>query len=186
MSNLFTPIVEEANRWLHNHLRPDMRVFQYGSDESTVSLGNNVQLIVSVEHSLNRYNNLEISMRNVRNNSIYKYIPPENETRPFPYSHLSYGTTHKDYLYYNFKEYVNYITKYEDNFFHITIINGFSRASCIMTAANKMKKSGIIILNDSDKYEYQDAIKLFLNKHKVTHLRRGKQITSIFERLYPT
>jgi hypothetical protein len=181
MANTFTPINEKANVWLNDYLRPHMRIFEYGSSDSTLFLGDRVQLIVSVEHSINKFNHIQGPMQSIRNNFVYRHIPPEDDPKPFPYSHLSYGSTHKDYLYYNFKKYVNYITEYEDNFFHVVIINGFSRASCIMATTGKMKTNGIIILNNSERYVYQDAIKLFLNKYKVTHFDSREKRTSIYE-----
>lgn len=181
MTDTLTPINEEANNWLNNYLRPHMRIFEYGSGESTLHLGDRVELIVSVEHSINKFNKIQGPIRTIRNNFVYKHIPPEEDPKPYPYSHLSYGSTHKNYLYYNFKKYVNYITEYADDFFNVIIINGLSRASCIMATTGKIMNRGVIILNNSERYVYQDAIKLFLSKYKKTHFNDREKRTSIYE-----
>lgn len=175
------PIVESADKWLQDYINPQMKVFEYGSGSSTLYFGNNAQLIVSIEHSPDKFYKLESHVKKVRSNFVYKLVQPIEDPTPFPYSHVSYGSTHKNYLYHSFKNYVNYINVYLDDYFDIISINGMSRASCIVASGWKVKKGGIIILNDSERYVYQDAIHLFLDKHTVHHFEEGDKRTSIYE-----
>lgn len=175
------PIAEDAYKWLQNYISPQMRVFEYGSGSSTLYFGNNVQLIVSIEHSPNKFYKLENHVKKVRYNFVYKLIQPVEDPTPFPYSHISYGTTNANYLCHNFKNYVNYINEYLDNFFDVIFINGMSRASSIVASTWKIKKNGIIALNNSGRYVYQDAIHQFLDKHTAHHFGKGDNKTSIYE-----
>jgi hypothetical protein len=54
-----------------------------------------------------------------------------------------------------------------------------------MASRPKIKKGGIIILNDSERYVYSDAIKLFLKKYPGNWFGRGKRKTTIYEIKYP-
>lgn len=179
------PIEEDAFKWLQDYIKPNMIVFEYGSGNSTLYFGDTVDLIVSIEHSSGKFYIMEEFVKRVKYNFIYKLIQPIEDPKPFPYSHLSYGSSHKNYLYHSFKDYVNYINTYSDSFFDIILINGMSRASCIAASRPKIKKDGIIIVNDSERYVYQDALKLFLNKYPLNHFGKKIRRTTIYEIRYP-
>ena len=55
MTDISAPIKEETNKWSKSYLKPSIKSFDFGSGDSTTVL------------------------------SLYKYIPSEDETKPFPY-----------------------------------------------------------------------------------------------------
>lgn len=179
--NVYPPIDYDALKWLQDFIEDDMIVFEYGSGSSTLYFRETVKAVVSVEHSPDKYNKLKKRMRWYNNNSTYELIEPVDEPKPYPYSHENYGSIIPSLLYKNFKSYVNYIDIYIDNSFDIIFINGRSRASCIRAAVPKVRKGGIIIVNNSDRYEYQDAMNLFLGKFPVKHFGLKEIKTAIYE-----
>jgi len=177
--NVFPPIEHDAVTWLQNYIKPSMIAFEYGSGDSTIYFNKFVKSLVSIEHIAEKFYVLKDKIH--KSNFNYELIPPIKDPKPFPYSHLSYGSTDSDYLHYSFKNYVNHINNYPDRLFDIVLINGRSRASCIMTTIPKIKRGGILILNDSERYVYQDAQKLFLKTQTVVCFAGSNRKTSIYE-----
>lgn len=181
------PIEESALDWLEENIKPEMSVFEYGSGSSTLFFGRRVDEVTSVECYPEKYEQYKDILKKKINNYnsgcrtfSYTLIKPEENEKPFPYSHESYGSIDEEFADFHFKRFVNSIKEYRNHYFDIVLINARSRSSCIRTAVPKVKKGGLIILNDSERYEYQDAIEQFLKKYP--HQEFGEDIrkTSIW------
>lgn len=168
------PIEPKAAEWVEDYIGPNMVVFEYGSGQSTIYFANRVKKVITIELCTEKFEKYK------QYNPHTYFVLPIKEERVFPYSHESYGTTDKEFEYYNFEKYVNSIKKFRNNYFDIVFINGRSRASCIMTVIPKVKKGGIIILNDSERYVYQDAKELFLKEYPHQEFGEGTRKTSIW------
>ena len=172
------PIEFKDTEWFEKHIKPDMKIFEYGSGSSTAYFASKVSQVVSVECYPERYN----KNQNMINSSVhYKLIEPIKDSKPFPYSHESYGSVDDEFAHFSFENYVNYIKEYSDRFFDIILINGRARASCIRAAVPKTKLGGYIILNDSERYVYQNAIELFLKEYPHQKFGEGVRKTGIWE-----
>jgi predicted O-methyltransferase YrrM len=83
-----------------------------------------------------------------------------------PNSRSSFSSkTFKEYKGYSFKNYVKLINKYPDYHFDIVFVDGRSRVACIKHALKKIKNGGVLILDNSERDEYQSAFK-YLKKYK--------------------
>ena len=67
----------------------------------------------------------------------------------------------------SFKNYVNSITEYPDSSFDLISIDGVARSSCIKASIPKLKKGGYLMLDNSEREEYQEAIKLLNNFERI-------------------
>jgi len=159
-----------AAKWLDSYLKPGMRVFEYGSGGSTVFFAQRVKRVVSVEHSpewykmvKNTFNKLKIS------NVEYILKEPEKGAKregdcSDPHFYVSGFQNKFDQM--SFCEYVKVIDNYPDRFFDMVLIDGRARPSCIMHAVKKIKKSGIIVLDNSDRERYKLAESNILCNYK--------------------
>jgi hypothetical protein len=179
----------KAIKWLNNYLKPDMIVFEYGSGASTLYLLNKVKKIISIEHDANWYNTLTTIIKEMKTSNLdYILIEPEilslntiDVDSPDAYRSGSRGYDKLD-----FSKYVKLIDNYPNETFDLIIIDGRSRASCIKHSINKIKKTGVILLDNSDRGRYQKAISIYLNDFKSKHFygigpySTGRWQTSIY------
>lgn len=60
-------------------------------------------------------------------------------------------------------DYVEYIDSYPDEHFDIIMVDGRRRADCIRHAIPKLRCGGALVLDNSERAEYQEAMKLIDN-----------------------
>lgn len=124
--------------FISNRLTKDMVIFEYGSGNSTLWYAKKVKQVISVEHNKDWFNNIENKMPN--NVKLY-------------YQELIYGGQYSTFS-------VNL-----DKKFDIIIVDGRDRVNCIKNAINSIKFNGIIVLDDSERKEYQSGIDFLLNNN---------------------
>ena len=57
-------------------------------------------------------------------------------------------------------KYVNSINSYPDNHFDLVLVDGLDRNDCCAAAVNKIKRGGYLMLDDSGRKQYQEALEL--------------------------
>lgn len=129
--------------FLNNRLRNDLKIFEFGSGNSTLWFSNRTKEVISIEHNLNWYDKLKIELSNQQNVNYF-------------YRNLSNG------------DYKNEILKY-NNLFDIIVIDGRDRVNCIYNSLGALKESGVIILDNSDRDRYLKGIS-FLKKKGFRHI----------------
>jgi hypothetical protein len=178
-----------AVQWVLDNIRYDMSIFEYGSGMSSLFYSVNILEMVIVEHDRSWYEGLSEQFNKLRNEKLLKtsikYILSEpTPGQPYPYSSLSFGTTDPAYRDYSFESYVRAAEQFPDNYFDWLIIDGRARASCMKFAVPKVKPEGYIIVDDSERFEYKEAIETFLNYPKLEFSEEAKK-TSIFHKIPP-
>lgn len=177
-------LVSEVLDWLKENLSSDTKIFEYSSGNSTLFFANSdVGELISIEYDPIRYNEIQQALKyNYNNIKIeHRLIEPIIDKIPVPYSHLSFGSKDERFLYHNFKDYVNYIKNFPDNLFDFILINGRARASCIAAAMPRIKIDGYLILNNSDCFDYSNAIDLFLKNFTSMVFSQGKEKTTLWK-----
>ena len=91
---------EDLIMFLDSFLKRNMIVFEYNMGSSTLYFRNRAQIVYSVDYLKDRYNNF-IKEAKIETDRL-SLIEPVLKEESFPYSHESYGTTDKDFLYHNF------------------------------------------------------------------------------------
>jgi len=162
-----------AIRWLDSYLKPGMRVFEYGSGGSTVFFAQRVKQIFSVEHSLQWYQVVAETLKELKmSNVIYVLKESEHVEREGdcsdPHFYASGFENKFDRM--SFAEYVKAIDNYPDGFFDLVLIDGRARTSCIKHALSKIKNNGIIVLDDSNRERYRVAQKQYLSDYTCMRL----------------
>lgn len=179
-------------------LKPEMKIFEYGSGGSTLFFANKVNNVYSVEHNQDWYNVLsEVILQKKINNVAYKLIEPtidrdfKNKNYLNPDHFISAGEEFNGKTFYS---YVTAIDEFKDSYFDLVVIDGRARQSCISRAKSKIKKGGILLLDNADREYYltlnpelKDTEK-WQRKDYVGHFPFCSasilEITSIFTKLY--
>lgn len=144
-----------AINWLEDTIKPSWKVFEWGSGASTLYFSRKAKLIVSIEHDNKWYDQIsEIIQHENICNLRYSLIPPVLSEHEKEF----YKSSDNNYTNYSFVNYCKVIEKYSNNYFDLIVIDGRSRPGCIIHAIKKVKKNGYILLDDSERKEYQKGI----------------------------
>lgn len=136
---------EEAIPWftypfidfLKVRLNKNMKVFEFGSGNSTIWFAKRVSSIVSVEHNEKWYNKIR---EGIPQNAKIIFNNPTNEN-----------------------EYHKIIKTMTDKF-DLIIVDAIDRVNCLRVSKDHLSESGVIILDNSNRPEYSDGIN-YLLKH---------------------
>lgn len=113
---------------LESRLNKKLRIFEYGSGNSTLFFAAHTGAVVSVEHSREWVSEISAQM-------------PDN-------AELVHAEPGADY-----------ITKPNDyEPFDLILIDGLDRPACLANALDRLTDAGVIILDDSQRWEYAEAI----------------------------
>jgi hypothetical protein len=165
-----------AIKFLKDIIKREWTVFEYGSGYSTLFFKNNVQKLVSVEHSEEWYNyiktecldlNIELAPQNTEihpeaSNCYNNFIQNFKQIRTHNFDHdLMHGLINDEFAGYASKIYIS-----PAKHFDLVVIDGMARALCaVMTVeSHRLKDDGIIILDNSDRWQY-NPIQEYLIQH---------------------
>lgn len=147
--------------YLKKRQKQEISVFEYGSGGSSLFFLNNAGEVVSVEHNEEWFNRVEVIIANrniqgwegcfVKAEPIEKKLQGEKREAGNPDHYYSDGDNFKDYV---FKNYASTIDKFHDNYFDIVLVDGRSRPSCIKHSVNKVKKGGLLVLDNAEREYY--------------------------------
>lgn len=127
--------------FLEQRLNKNLSVFEYGSGYSTFFFSRHVKNVTSVEHDIKWYNTIKRKMpKNVK--LIFKM---------------------KDYN----GDYCRSINL-NDEEYDLVVIDGRDRVNCLKQAVEKLSERGVIILDDSNRGRYSEAIIYAKNKGFLT------------------
>lgn len=134
----------------------EINIFEYGSGGSSFFFLKNCSQLVSVEHDSEWYN--KFTNEYIKNKKKWKYIlsEPKNHKKLQPdyLNPLDYASAFSGYTSFDFSEYVKTIDEFPDYHFDIILIDGRSRLSCLYHAKNKIKKGGLIVLDNAERDRY--------------------------------
>jgi precorrin-6B methylase 2 len=120
-----------AIEFIRKRVKPDMSVFEYGSGGSTIWWANQVREVISVEHDRAWF---EKVAKNVGSRATVYQID------------LVYGG-----------EYSRAIQKFQ-NRFDVVVVDGRDRVNCVKNCLPALKPSGVVILDNSERPEYSEAL----------------------------
>ncbi|MEO6454499.1 MAG: hypothetical protein ABIN97_10520 [Ginsengibacter sp.] len=144
--------------FLKKNLNPADTVFEFGAGGSTLFFLDRVKKLITAEHKTEWYDTLK---KIITQKELYKWegvlIPPElkTETRQLNISDPNdYYSSDDAYINSTFKNYVTYIDRFSDGFFNVILIDGRARPSCIKHAVKKLRRNGLLILDNADREYY--------------------------------
>lgn len=132
------------------HLHSEIRVFEYGSGASTFFFAERCKSINSVEHDEDWYQQVGNDISNLENASLRLIALDDNYPKAIEDEHSE---------------------------FDMVIVDGRKRVACAENALPFLSKSGVVILDDSNRDRYQSLFP-FYEGHGFRHLT--------FEGLKPT
>jgi len=129
--------------FLDKRIKKGMKIFEFGSGNSTLWFPNKGCFLNTFEHNLSWYNTLKDKLPP---NVNYNYCPLEING-----------------------DYCKSISR-QNISFDIVIIDGRDRVNCIINSINYLNKEGVIIFDNSDKEVYKEGFK-FLNENEFKRLQ---------------
>ncbi len=126
-----------AISFLSERLNKDLKIFEYGSGNSTLYYSKIVNKIIAVEHNRKWYEKIK-GMISDNSEVIFSNLDHDG----------------------------NYcrIIKSTKEIFNLIIIDAEDRVNCIKNCLNNISENGVIILDDSEREEYSEGIE-FLKKN---------------------
>jgi hypothetical protein len=170
-------ITFDAIQYLEKRARSNQRIFEFGGGGSTLFFLKRCQEVVTVEHDAEWFHLLKQLIEDKKlENWIGRLVAPEqgnlvetpSASEP---DHYSSGGTNKGV---NYKKYVSYIDSYPNEYFDIVLVDGRSRPACIKHAAPKLKKGGLMVLDNADRsYYLGSAVKEILGEYSLVLSTKG-------------
>ena len=184
INDQFPWITFKAREWLESYLKPNMSAFEYGSGGSTIFLSRRVNRLISVEHDKGWYNQIfSVLFKEGISNCEYILCEPEKNIsgEMLSYGCKSYTSKVKKYVDMSFENYVKSIEKYTDESFDLVIVDGRARPSCIPHAIRKIRLGGYLMLDNSERQEYNDAMSLLANYKRTDFFGLGPCLLSLWQ-----
>jgi hypothetical protein len=137
-----------------------INVFEWGSGASTIWLAKRVDKVMTIEHDPKWHEIIRPFL------SSYPHV---HSILKEPDRLLVDGTFESSKVPgVNFKPYVEAIHPYSDKF-DIIVIDGRARSACLQVCLPYLKSDGIIVFDNSNRHEYQQALDhsgLIINRYK--------------------
>jgi len=128
------PIIDFLNR----RLRPDMKIFEYGSGASTMYFSKRTQKIVSVEYDQKWFDKVKETLSET--NSRLHFFPLD-------------------------ENYANAIIDISgEEKYDIIIVDGRKRVKCAKNALDFLSSRGVLILDDSSRPKYQEVHSFYIER----------------------
>ena len=147
-----------AIEFLNSALRTDMRVYEYGVGGSTLFFLDRVSQVFSAEHDVAWANQLKTVISNGKPDSwrvdVVSPTPARLNIKQDPANPEAYASGFLDFGGMCFREYASTIDSYSDQFFDIVLVDGRARPSCVKHAIPKIKRSGLLVLDDAERERY--------------------------------
>ena len=152
----------EAIDWLDRYLEPGMRAFEWGSGGSTLYLARRVEALVTIEHNATWYERVS---RRLESEAIANCRYLLHEPRPGSRNGGSavpggYVSADKQFSGLNFREYCSAIDEHADESFDVVVVDGRARPSCIFHARNKVRRGGVMVVDNSERPDYAAGLEL--------------------------
>jgi hypothetical protein len=141
-----------AIEYIDSYVSSKFTVFEYGSGSSTLYWLARGCEVTSVEHDRVFYSQLSKKLDSQCDYLLIEPVLIECESGNNPESPDLFHS--EDFIGYSFESYVKYIDQFPDKYFDMIVIDGRARASCIKRALPKLKKSGILVVDNSDRTKY--------------------------------
>lgn len=145
---------------LKRDVKPTDRVFEYGGGGSTLFWADRVAEVVTVEHDAAWFDRLQALMAGTgRAKWTGRFVPAtpgDLVPAPDPADPAHYASGDEASKGHNYKAYVEAIDAYPDGYFDIVLIDGRGRTSCIAHSIPKLKRGGLLVLDNAERTYYTE------------------------------
>jgi predicted O-methyltransferase YrrM len=130
-------LTSKSIRMLERHLDKTMLGLEWGSGQSTIWLSQRLGSLVSVEHDASWYARIskELKRKSI-DNVDYRLVRESGD-----------------------RAYVSVIAAFPDDHFDVILVDGEHRDHCLEAAVAKIKRGGLIVLDNADQGYYAAALR---------------------------
>jgi len=157
--------------FLDKEMNDEMRVLEYGGGGSTLFFSSRAKELVTIEHNKEWFEGLQREMEKISKIKWYGcFIEPEDaiSTENLSISNPDhYFSSDKNYTNKIFKKYASAIDQYPNEYFDVVLVDGRVRPSCLNHSLNKIKKNGLLILDNADRSYYLEQVNNKLGNYKL-------------------
>jgi predicted O-methyltransferase YrrM len=148
-----------AARAVEEILRPDMRIFEFGSGGSTLFFAQRVASGVSVEHDPGWAARVQNALRaggysTTWSVEVHPPLPDPRASGRSPRDLEGYVSEDLRYAGMTFRDYAASIDRFSDTEFDVVFLDGRARPSCFKHARTKVRLGGYLIVDNSDRADY--------------------------------
>ena len=166
-----TPLADEspwmtfgAIQFLQTILRPEMRVFEYGSGGSTLFFSRRVQQVYSVEHDPlwhrrvaqtiqdQQRSNCQLALREPTPDPLTRGMDPSDPEIPI--------SSDEQFPGHSFQAYAACIDAHPSQSFDVVSVDGRARPACLRHSLDKVKTGGFVLVDNAERTHYQRSYQL--------------------------
>ncbi|KYG71630.1 hypothetical protein EV198_2114 [Roseivirga ehrenbergii] len=151
---------KDAIKVFHKLLKKNMNGIEYGSGISSIFFSKQLNSLNTIEHNKEWHNHVEqiIIEHNIKNIKLNLIPADEPFEDPKLSSYEQFKMSKEDYPVpdLTFKLYSDFIKKFEDESLDFVLIDGRARVTSALNSIPKIKKGGILVLDNSERNRYQD------------------------------
>lgn len=148
------PAVEHLDRILAE----ESRVFEYGSGGSTIYFAQRVREVVSVEHEPSWHSRVRAELAHRRLANVRCELIEPTVDVSFRRDRIAdpsaYVSDDERYIGKTFKAYAQAISAFPDAYFDLVVVDGRARPSCVLSARDKVRPGGTLLLDQSERPYY--------------------------------
>ena len=149
-------ITFDAIQYLEEKVQSNHKIIEFGGGGSTLFFLKRCQEVVTIEHDAEWFHLLKQLVEDKKlENWVGRLVEPEQGNlveAPSASDPDHYSS--EDNKGVNYKEYASLIDTYPNEYFDIVLVDGRSRPACIKHAAPKLKKGGLMVLDNADRSYY--------------------------------
>lgn len=152
------PVIDFLNGWL----KKEHRVLEYGGGSSSIYFARRAGEVVTVEHHAGWFANISKVISGKGLTNWKGQLFPSEEGTPHgsdiadPSHYVSDDVESKGK---NYRAYAMAIAQFPDAYFDVVLVDGRSRPSCMQHSIPKIKRGGLLILDNSDRSYYHTALR---------------------------
>jgi len=163
--------------------RATTRAFEYGSGGSGLFFLRYAAEVISVEHDRDWFAMVSDRVRQ-RGDSGWQVdlVEPEalssGELQHEPSDPGVYGSADNRFAGKHFRKYAASIDRFPDESFDVVLVDGRSRPACLRHAAPKVKKNGLLVLDNAERHYYLERDPVPHDQFTLVHSSYGALISS--------
>jgi predicted O-methyltransferase YrrM len=138
-------IALEAVSLLDLFITKSMRVFEWGAGGSTIFFAERAKTVYTIEHDAIWFDIVKKALDYRDLSNCYLRVVKREITG-------------------NYRAYSEAIRDYPDDYFDLIMVDGRSRVACIVDAIPKLKRHGMIVLDNSDRGKYKHGLLMLREK----------------------
>lgn len=140
---------------------PGAKVFEYGMGGSTLFFLDNGCRVTSVDHDAQWSEKLRSTI-GVHERWTSFLAPPEEISSVE--NNVRCVSEWPGYEGHDFSQYVHTINRYSDAEFDVVLVDGRARPAALETAAPKVRRGGLLILDNAERQHYQGTVDKLLSR----------------------